>query len=163
VVKSSVPAAAHTRSGRPQQRVGSGIGSNHSCGRGLGEPRQRRRGGAEQVVHALAVLLAPPALEQALVDPQRQRGIGVADVLLDVGGVAAGRQQQADVGAPQRVRRALNDLRHAPLAQERVASASVFARTRWRTLLANPGYHSAWAKRNRDRVRMRRKVRKGIA
>jgi hypothetical protein len=74
----------------------------------LGEPRQRRGGGAEQLVHAGAIFLAPFAFEQLLVDPQGQRRVGMSHLLLDVGGVTAGREQQADVGAPQGVRGAVD-------------------------------------------------------
>ena len=69
-------AVIHTRSGRPQQRLGPGIG---------------------------------PAARSAA-----SSRVGVDDLLLHVRRVAAGGEQPADVGPPQRVRSAFDDLRQRP-------------------------------------------------
>jgi hypothetical protein len=96
--------APYGRSGRLQQRVGARFGAKHGSCRRIRQPRECRWRCAEQVVDSVAVILAPLALEQLLIGPQRQSRVCVADLLLRVRGVAAGRQQQADVGPPERVR-----------------------------------------------------------
>jgi hypothetical protein len=115
-----MPRALHTRSGGHKQRVGARIGANFTLSAQIGQLRQRRRRRAEQLVDPVAVLLPALALEQLLVDPQCQRRVRVPDLLLQVGRVASGRQEQADVGAPKSVRRAFDDLRNAALAEQLV-------------------------------------------
>jgi hypothetical protein len=62
-----------------------------------------RNGIAHERVEGVGEPLAVPALEHERLDLERQAGVGVADLGLDVGNLGAGGEHQADVGAPEGV------------------------------------------------------------